>query len=231
MGNLHETMARITCEKWCEENGVTTDALRVAFPKIGLDNFAKVRTLSPDEVARISAYPFRKKNTGDKPKSAAKQPAKKSHDSQTVSPSPDKAQEAPGRGFSWPRFSINDFLALAIYGHTALVWYEVATIFALPGFLAGVVLFAMKHTATTLVKDEKRNAIHSDVLGVAFVLDALAVFPHYTVFIEALPDRYAQQMGTEGTFWAALILAIVVAAGAFLSMYFIKAITNSKMFD
>lgn len=227
MGDIHEMKELLTCETWYETNGVKYDAFRMAFRELGLENFSKKRVLTSEELSRIEAYPFRKKKNSR----AAKQPAKKS---QTVSPPTAKEQPAetpaPSR-FKLPTFTINDFLALAIYGHTALVWYEVASIFALPGFLAGVVLFAMKHTATTLVKDEKRNAIHSDVLGVAFVLDALAVFPHYTVFVDALPERYAQQMGAEGTFWAALVLAIVVAAGAFLSMYFIKAITNSKMFD
>lgn len=116
----------------------------------------------------------------------------------------------------WPTFGLSEFLALAVYGHTALVWYEVAVIFALPGILAGVVLFALKHAAVVICRSEKYTDYAPDALAVAFILDGLAVWVHYTAFSDAMPDRFKD--GAE--FWAALILGLVVASGAFVALYF-----------
>jgi len=124
---------------------------------------------------------------------------------------------APGRAkFVWPSFGLSDFLALAVYGHTALVWYELWVIFQVPGILAGIVLFALKHAAVVICRAEKYEDYAADALGVAFVLDGLAVWVHYTAFGDAMPDRFKD--GAE--FWAALVLGLVVAAGAFATLYF-----------
>lgn len=130
---------------------------------------------------------------------------------------------APGRAkFEWPTFGLSEFLALAVYGHTALVWYEVWVIFQVPGILAGVVLFALKHAAVVICRNEKFSDYTSDALGVAFVLDALAVWVHYTAFGDAMPARFKD--GAE--FWAALVLGLVVASGAFMSLYFTSKTAN-----
>lgn len=130
---------------------------------------------------------------------------------------------APGRAkINWPTFGLSEFLALAVYGHTALVWYEVWVIFQVPGILAGVVLFALKHAAVVICRNEKFSDYAADALGVAFVLDSLAVWVHYTAFGDAMPDRFKD--GAE--FWAALILGLVVASGAFMSLYFTSKTAN-----
>jgi len=124
---------------------------------------------------------------------------------------------APGRAkFTWPSVGLSEFLALAVYGHTALVWYELWVIFQVPGILAGIVLFALKHAAVVICRAEKYEDYAADALGVAFVLDGLAVWVHYTAFGDAMPDRFKD--GAE--FWAALVLGLVVAAGAFVTLYF-----------
>lgn len=145
----------------------------------------------------------------------------------TTEQQPDYIQPAPAepgapdtppvrQGWRWPTFGLSEFLALAVYGHTALVWYEVAVIFALPGILAGVVLFALKHAAVVICRSEKYTDYAPDALAVAFILDGLAVWVHYTAFSDAMPDRFKD--GAE--FWAALILGLVVASGAFVALYF-----------
>lgn len=56
------TMAKITVKEWCEIFEVSPDAVRMAFPKIGLSDFAKKRELSPAEIEMLEQYPFRTKN-------------------------------------------------------------------------------------------------------------------------------------------------------------------------
>lgn len=123
---------------------------------------------------------------------------------------------------NWPTFGLSEFLALAVYGHTALVWYEVWVIFQVPGILAGVVLFALKHAAVVICRNQKFSDYAADALGVAFVLDSLAVWVHFTAFGDAMPDRFKD--GAE--FWAALILGLVVASGAFMALYFTSKTAN-----
>lgn len=65
---MGEIMTKITISEWCEKSGVSPDAVRMAFPKIGLTDFAKSRVLSPAEVSRLEAYEFRKKSGEVRPK-------------------------------------------------------------------------------------------------------------------------------------------------------------------
>lgn len=144
-------------------------------------------------------------------------------------PEPARKKQPPTKGkFKMPSLSLSDFLAVVIYSHTALVWYEVTAIFSTPGAMAGVILAALKHSAVMATKHERFERFASDALGVAFVLDGLAVYAHYTAFRAALPQGFLQQMGSGGAFWAALILASVVACGAFVSLLFISEIRKSN---
>src|SRR5690606_38796543 len=151
-------------------------------------------------------------NTGEKP-AAAERP-------KTMPPAP------VSRRWKWPSFGLSEQLAVAIYGHTALVWYGVGSIFAVPGVLAGVVVFAMRHAAVMICRKEQYAGYAADALGVAFGLDALAIYVHYTAFREALPANFLARMGTGGAHWASLILGAVVACGAFMALYFTNRTAN-----
>jgi len=142
---------------------------------------------------------------------------------------PEKPDTPPARqAFRLPSFGLSDFLIVAVYGHTLLVWYEIGTLFALPGILAGLIVFAMKHAALMICRTERLSSLAGDAIGVAFVLDALALYVHYTVFSDSLPPRLAQQMGATGAFWCALVLGGVVATGAFTALCFVKNLTTNK---
>lgn len=142
---------------------------------------------------------------------------------------PEKPDTPPARqAFKFPSLGLSDFLVVAVYGHTLLVWYEIGTLFALPGILAGLIVFAMKHAALMICRTERLSSLAGDAIGVAFVLDALALYVHYTVFSDSLPPRLAQQMGATGAFWCALVLGGVVATGAFTALCFVKNLTTNK---
>lgn len=220
MGAMHETFSPLTAKDIAKGEGVNIATIRFRWNKVfAKGTFDSNRELSQDEVAAISQQT---KGRAAKPAKPAprKAPALPEQQPATVNqpaPASEATPPAPGRAkFEWPTFGLSEFLALAVYGHTALVWYEVALIFGTPGILAGVVLFALKHCAVVVCRSEKFSDYHSDAFGVAFVLDALAVWVHFTAFCDAMPDRFRD--GAE--FWAALILGLVVASGAFVSLYF-----------
>ena len=218
MGAMHETFSPITAKDIAKKYGVDIATIRNRWnANFAKGTFDSNRELSPEQVEVLSRNKREKRVT----KIRESKTIIRAPEIITVHPTPAPASgvstPAPGRAkMAWPVFGLSEFLALAVYGHTALVWYEVSLIFATPGILAGVVLFALKHCAVVVCRSEKFADYHSDAFGVAFVLDALAVWVHYTAFGDAMPARFKD--GAE--FWAALILGLVVAAGAFMALYF-----------
>lgn len=177
--------------------------------------FDQHRELSPEEVAVLSRNTDKQSD-----KRAAKKPAIKKT-LPLLPPSTEAKQPAaatPPARFRMPSFGISEFLAVAIYGHTILVWYEVAVIFGVPGILAGVVVFALKHAAVVICRDGRFQDYVTDVRGVALLLDILAIWAHYTAFLDAMPERFASADANI----AAGVLGVVVSSGAFFSLYFME---------
>lgn len=209
MGNVHGILDGITLEQLAEISGVKYDTLwrkaRRIFPaevwvKSSVVTAEQKDALVPPPAGSVRRKPAIKKTLPPPPPTEAKQPA----------------VDAPPARFRLPSFGISEFLALAIYGHTFLVWYEIAIIFGMPGILAGVVVFALKHAAVVICRSGRFSDYVQDVLGVAFILDLLAVWAHHAAFADAMPSRFAAADGNI----AAWVLGLVVAAGAFLSLYF-----------
>lgn len=145
---------------------------------------------------------------------------------------PEKPDTPPARQAlpSLPKLDLSTFLIVAVYGHTLLVWYEISQLFGVPGLLAGVIVFAMKHAGLMICRNEKYISLGENALSVAFVLDALALYVHYTVFSDALPPHIAAQMGSVAAARCAGVLGGVVATGAWVAMWMVKLITAKKMF-
>lgn len=146
---------------------------------------------------------------------------------------PEKPAPPPARQAlpSLPKLDLSTFLIVAVYGHTLLVWYEISQLFGVPGLLAGVIVFAMKHAGLMICRNEKYLSLGENALSVAFVLDALALYVHYTVFSDALPPHIAAQMGSVAAARCAGVLGGVVATGAWVAMWMVKLITAKKMFQ
>lgn len=197
------------------ERELSADQINILSGKSGVKS-AKLSGKTGQLKSAVSVRPAEKPAT---PK-LEKQPAPE------VAPEPEPLQKK--QQLRIPVFGLSELLSVVIYAHTALVWYEVALIFGMPGVFAGVILAALKHAAVVASKNPDYDRFTADTLGVAFVLDALAVYAHYTAFREALPGNFAQQMGNGGSFWAACVLAVVVASGAFISLYFINEIRKTK---
>lgn len=223
MGAMHETLTLITAKDIAKREKVDIATIRLRWnANFGKGTFDSNRELSPEQVEILS----RSKRAGKEVKPRETKTIIRTNETISVNqPAPaiiEAMPPAPGRAkrqwpvIKWPTFGLSEFLALAVYGHTALVWYELWVIFQVPGILAGVVLFALKHAAVVICRSAKYEDYAADALGVAFVLDGLAVWVHYTAFGDAMPDRFKD--GAE--FWAALVLGLVVASGAFVTLYF-----------
>lgn len=212
----------LTLAELADKSGGNYDTLyrkaRRKFPEI---QWTKESVVSADQIAVLS---------GEVPQPKAKRTAPATiKESLTVAPEVPANRPvavAKSKPFQWPVFDLSALLALIIYAHTGLVWYEVATIFVMPGFFAGVMLAGMKHAAIVVVRSGKfENAVHH-ALAVALVLDLLAWYVHYTSFFAALRNsRFMSDMGQD-SYTVAGVLAAVVCSGAFMSLFIIFKIKS-----
>ncbi|MBK8225413.1 MAG: hypothetical protein IPK73_30735 [Candidatus Obscuribacter sp.] len=212
-----------TISEFSERTGRNWDTVvRAAKKKIPTETWGKYSAVTPELIAALSAGKSAKEK---RPRSV---PAKASE----VIRLPEKPDTPPARQAlpSLPKLDLSNFLIVAVYGHTLLVWYEISQLFGVPGLLAGVIVFAMKHAGLMICRNEKYLSLGENALSVAFVLDALALYVHYTVFSDALPPHIAAQMGSVAAARCAGVLGGVVATGAWVAMWMVKLITAKKMF-
>jgi hypothetical protein len=171
-------MAKLTVQDWCETSGVKLDALRIAFPKIGIADFAKTRPLSHEDIRAIESYPFRKKMGGGQVREKREKPAIQSV-ARAMSPSP---------RFSWPSYgqvkglTIGALLIAGVVSHAILVWYDCALLWGIPGQIGGAGMFAIVVAAVLLASDPEKFSTSGDALAFVFFVDCAAWFVHYEVF-------------------------------------------------
>lgn len=180
---MGETLKTITCETWCEQNGVKPDALRMAFPKIGLSDFAKNRPLSVADIAKIEAYPFRSREEKTGSELIVVTPAPKPEREKQA-----KEKPAEKRKFKWPsgsdirRAAWNVLLIAVVVGHTALIWYDCAEMWHTPGLIGGGIVFAIVCAALLLASDPTRTRSSASALWFVFFVDAAAGVVHFLTF-------------------------------------------------
>lgn len=217
MGDIHDMEKTMTAGQLADKLGLSPDTMRKRIVRKGLsESYSADMVLSAQEVRILSGKQKAAVRTKQTPPTT-----------QEVRPEP----KSPAASWRFPSFTLQHFLSAVIYGHTALVWYEVSAIFSTPGFIAGVILAAMKHAALTVCKDTKTSSMQDGVIAAVFFLDTLSWWAHWQAFREAMPVRFLDQVGQSGVLWASGILAAVVSVCAFLSLRWIAAITNSKIFE
>lgn len=199
----------MTLKQLADSRRIKYDSLyrkaRRKYPSIG---WTADTDVSPDIAAELVGKKSagRKQATKNDPLPHVKQPSA-------------EVREAPA--FEWPTITVDHFLAAVIYGHCVLIAYDLTVIFAAPGLIASLLIFAIKHAAVRYsLKSDYENA--NDALYVCFLLDILAVYGHYVVFQQSISSAYIGRMGPNGVFVSTLILAGVVAFGSWFSLYMLK---------
>lgn len=80
------------------------------------------------------------------------------------------------------RFSIRLLLFVAVIGHAGLVWYDLATLWGVPGTIGGGLMFAVMLAALGLASDRSLNRTSEEALWFVALLDFAAYFIHFEVF-------------------------------------------------
>ena len=113
---------------------------------------------------------------------------------------------------------ISVFVLLAFFiaiGHAGLVWYDMATLWAMPGKIGGGVVFAFILSGMVLMSDNspKMKDIRENMLWAVGFLEALAVFVHRGAFYRQASAAYAAGMGIEYV-WALSAVICLCSIGA-----------------
>lgn len=206
-------MTKLTVAEWCEKTGVSPDAVRMAFAKVGLTNFAKNRELSAAEVARLDSFPFRSRKTVSSKQPTAKRivvlPKEQPGSGEAARPSSDKP------AFKWPdltqvyRFTVSALLIAVVVCHAGLVWYDCAHLYGWAGVIGGMAVFLIVLAAVMLSANREAYGTSEAALWFVFVVDAAAWWVHFPVF--QTPDVSDTVTGALcaficGTSWVALYL-------------------------
>ena len=96
-------------------------------------------------------------------------------------PPPEKKQALPDL-HTVRRFSIRLLLFVAVIGHAGLVWYDLATLWGVPGTIGGGLMFAVMLAALGLASDRSLNRTSEEALWFVALLDFAAYFIHFEVF-------------------------------------------------
>lgn len=179
---MGEILRNMTVQQWCEISGVSPDTVRMAFPKIGLENFAKNRELSKVEISRLENHPFRGRKT------ETKQPAE-SFAPVVVIPAEKPAKEKPApapakKQISLPRFDVvkllyNTLAPVIVVGHGFLIWQEAAALYGWLGQIAGCLVFLVVLLALLYASDSRLVRTSEAALWFMALVDLSAIRVHY----------------------------------------------------
>lgn len=192
------------------------------YPDIFPDtSFSMSRPLSDEQVAILSG----KQKPTRAPRRAR---AKDSLTTQKVEaqlvhvnqPEPGDTPEAgtpPARqNIDWRRLGIDTLAVSVVIGHAGLLWYDCAAIWALPGQIAGGLVFAVVLLAVLLASDATLPRSSAAAMWFIGIVDFAAYFVHFEVFrTPVVPNVYT------GAFCA------FICACSFMALYLYR---DSKIY-
>jgi len=109
------------------------------------------------------------------------------------------------------RFSIRLLLFVAVIGHAGLVWYDLATLWGVPGTIGGGLMFAVMLAALGLASDPALPRTSEAALWFVALLDCAAYFVHFEVF-----DRPDVQI------WFTRALCALICACSWACLYLFR---------
>ena len=109
------------------------------------------------------------------------------------------------------RTSISALLFCVVIGHAGLVWYDLATMWGVPGTIGGGLMFAVMLAALGFASDPAVNRTSEAALWFVALLDIAAYFVHFEVF-----DRQ------DVNIWFTRALCALICACSWMSLYFFR---------
>ena len=214
MGNINQNM---TARILCASESIDADTLRM--------RFVKLRKISPQNFpnawridANLNENQVQLLLRAGERKGGAKRENK--HETIIISPSEitshsettitESKIEKLAAVTNW-RASLFVFLCFVIVmGHSALIWYDMAKLWAVPGAIGGGIVFAFIFSGLILMSDksEKLMDIKENMMWSVGALESLAIVVHQATFYRAASEAYVAGLGVEYTWGLAAIICL-----------------------
>lgn len=188
MGATHTDMDNTdtrtrTVKEWAVEHGQNPDSVRVKVKRKLGRTVGLTSVLTPDEWNQLYGT-----KAGQQPRT----PAPKKKEKSVFESIPAAANVLPPGNTKQPvklpdlatvrRFVLNTILVGIPLGHAALVWYDCAELWAVPGQIGGGLAFFIIAAVVLLATDPTKNVTSQIGLFFALLIDAGAYWVHFPVF-------------------------------------------------
>lgn len=97
-----------------------------------------------------------------------------------------------------------------IMGHSGLIWYDMAKLWAVPGAIGGGIVFAFIFSGLILMSDKSEQLIDvkENMMWAVGALESLAIVVHQATFYRAASEAYIAGLGVEYTWGLAAIICL-----------------------
>ena len=200
MGNINQNM---TARILCESESIDADTLRM--------RFVKLRKISPQyfpNAWRIDANLNENQvqlllRAGER-----KGGAKREKKHETILPLEPKSEKLVETNWRASLFVFVSFVI--VIGHSALIWYDMSSLWAVPGAIGGGIVFAFIFSGLILMSDksEKLMDIKENMMWAVGALESLAIVVHQATFYRAASEAYVAGLGVEYTWGLASIICL-----------------------
>ena len=208
---LGQTIAEI-----CEATGQKTDTVQKRFRrKMPGRTFSQDIRPSAQELEIL--FP-----TDRKKRTFAQVPVKSASPVSGVAPIQKKRPEKAGDQQEEETALADDFvfwLKCIIYGHSALVGWDLWALYKEPGIIAAVIAVLFKHAAVKLAQSGLERSSMNALIA-CFVIDGLCSWIHYLAFRLSI-DRL-ESLSENVAIWTSAVLAGFVVSASFYSLFLIR---------
>ena len=214
MQYLGQTIAEI-----CEATGQKTDTVQKRFRR-KMPGRTFSQDMRPDAVELEILFPTdRKRRSAPMLPVYSHSPVVKRKQPVSTSQPPEKGSDSKAK----EQVSLSDdfvfWLKCIIYGHSALVAWDLWALYKEPGIIAALIAVMFKHAAVKLAQSGL-NRSSLNALIACFVIDALCAWIHYLAFRLSI-DRL-ESLSENVALWTSAVLAGFVVSASFYSLFLIR---------
>lgn len=188
----------MTADELRETLGVKVRAFQIRWKNEFAQPYAKDHVATPEQVARMNELYSKR----------PKQPAEKRIARRTIEPKRIVAKKSwadsiPGATTRQKAF--NATCIAIVIGHAAFIWFDCASLWSAPGFIAGMIAFLIIFAALLIATDPTRGRTSGNAVTFAIIVDLLASVAHYQTF---------QQWNNQSPILSACVAAFVCICSA-----------------
>jgi hypothetical protein len=212
----YEQTGELNAKELAKRERISVAAIRLPYAKLRAQGHALFASqfdcnapLSAEQIEILRPGKFQAVRTTKEPKPPV------AHTGPAISFEGSPNEAAPEKDFGWKAKTFIFFAFAIVVGHSVLVWYDMAELWAMPGRIGGCVVFLFILSGMVLMSDssERMTEIRENMLWAVGLLEALAIVVHKGAFSRNAAQAYAAGMGIE-YIWALSAVICLCSIGA-----------------